>query len=177
MYGSGVSGGGGGGGGGAPSPRRTGWANYRDTQYTSGNPLVIAGLTRTQLPNNAGIQDESQLPEDTISFYDEVGGRILGYNGSDFIVSVRLRLKTTDINSTWVKLEMEIMQGVVPVIIETSAITLSWGVNVESGLDFTFSGYIREAFAASGARLFITADGPIEVYGISYVVKRTHKGV
>ena len=121
--------------------------------------------------------DESQLPEDVLSFYDEVGQRILGSNGSDFILTVRIRVRPTTIDATAIKVEMEITQSGTPIIIETGQRTLPWGIGTETAMNFTFSGYCREAFAAGGARVFLTCDGPIEVYEVSYVIKRTHKGV
>lgn len=178
MYGSGVSAGGGGGGGsGGTSPRATGWGNYRDTQYTSASPLLIPANTRTLLPNNAGVKDESQLPEDMVTFYNQVTSRILATNGSDFIITARVRVRPTNEEATMVMLQVEIGSAGSPVVIETGQRTLPWGINVESAMNFTFSGYALDTFAATGARMFITSDGPIEVYGVSYVIKRTHKGV
>lgn len=177
MYGSGVSSGLRGGAGDAPSARRTGWGDYRDTQYTSAAPLVVPANTRIIIPNNSGVRDESQLPEDVLSFYDEDDQRILVTNGSDFILTVRIRVRPTTIDATNIRVEMEITQAGVPVVVETGQRTLPWGIGVETAMNLTFSGYARESFAASGARLYLTSDGPIEVYGVSYVIKRTHKGV
>lgn len=178
MYGAGVSAGGGGGGeGGGLSPRATGWANYRDIQYNEVAPLVVPANTRALLPNNAGVKDESQIPEDMITFYDAPNRRILGTNGSDFVLTVRIKVRPTSIDASAIKMELEITQMGSPVIIETAQRALPWGLNNEVALNFTFSGYVREAFAQSGAKLYITCDGPLEVYGISYVVKRTHQGV
>jgi hypothetical protein len=177
MYGSGVSAGGGGGGAGGVSPRATGWGNYRDTQFTSAAPLSIAANTRTLIPNNAGIKDESQLPEDMVTFYNQVTSRIIATNGSDFIITARIRMRPTNENATMVKMELEIGTTGNEIIIETAQRTLPWGIGAESAMNFTFSGYALDTFAATGARLFITSDGPIELYGVSYVIKRTHKGV
>lgn len=176
MFGSGVSAGGGGGGGG-PSPRTTGWGNYRDTEYTSASPLLLPANTRTLVPNNAATKDESQLPEDMLTFYNTLTSRILATNGSDFIITARIRVRPTNEEATMVRMELEMGLDVSPVVIETTQRALAWGVLQESPLNFTFSGYARETFALAGARLFITSDGPVEIYGVSYVIKRTHKGV
>lgn len=179
MYGAGVSSGLGGSGGGTASPRRTGWGNYRDTQYTEQAPFTLAADTPAVLPNNAGVKDESQLPEDVSSFYNPATSRISGSNGSDFILTVRLRLKATTAEASAIKLELQIndINTGLPVAIETASRTIPWGLGQEHALNFTFSGYARQSFAASGAQLLVTSDGPIEIYGVSYVIKRTHKGV
>lgn len=177
MFGAGVSAGGGGGGSGGPSLRATGWGNYRDTQYTSSSPLLLPANTRTLLPNNAGIKEESQLPEDMVTFYNQATSRILATNGSDFIITARVRVRPTNEDASMVRVDVAIGPAGSEVIIESGQRALSWGVMQETALNFTFSGYALDTFAASGARLFITSDGPIELYGISYVIKRTHKGL
>lgn len=177
MYGAGVSAGGGGGGGGGTSLRATGWGNYRDTQYTSSSPLLIPANTRTLVPNNAGIKEESQLPEDMITFYNPATSRILATSGSDFIITARIRVRPTNEDATMVRMDVEIGPAGSEVVIETGQRALSWGVMQETALNFTFSGYALNTFAATGARLLVMADGPIELYGVSYVIKRTHKGL
>lgn len=178
-WGSGVSAGGGGGGGegGGVSPRATGWANYLDTQYTVGSPLAVAANTRILLPNNAGNKVETQLPEDLARFYDPITKKIPGTTGSDILVTVRIKLKAVSPDASSVKLEMDIGPDEAPLVIEATSRALPWGVGVEEPVTFHFSGYCAEEFTANGARLFLTSDGAIEVYGISYVIKRTHKGV
>ena len=46
----------------------TGWADYTDTQYTSGSPYLLAASTQVTLPNNAGSSNESQIPVDVTEF-------------------------------------------------------------------------------------------------------------
>lgn len=175
MFGSGVSAGGGSGEGGI-IPRTTGWANYRDTQYNEASPLTVLSGQRVVIPNNAGIKDEGQLPEDVATFYNPTTSKVLATNGSDFIITVRLRVKPKTEEVSWVKVELEIASPAAPVI-ETASRALPWGADVENALTFTLSGYARDAFELNGGRLFVSADGDIEVYGTSYVIKRTHKGI
>ena len=54
----------------------TGWAEYVDTQYTSGSPFQITTDNKVTLPNNAGTIRDSQKPRDVSSFY--TGGVIGG---------------------------------------------------------------------------------------------------
>lgn len=178
MWGSGVSAGGGGtGGGGGLSPRATGWGNYRDTAYDSVTPFALAADTRTQLPNNAGSKDETQIPEDMATFYQPGTGKILGTNKSDFILTVRLKAVPREPEATRLTLELEIINAGSPLVIEASSRAIPWGIDQTVALTFTFSGYVRDAFEASGAKLYVTSDGDVDLYGMSYVIKRTHKGV
>lgn len=177
MYGSGVSAGGGSGGGSGPSPRATGWAAYEDTEYTTASPLTLATGTRIALPNNAGSVNESQLPEDMVTFYDEGTNRIFSTVGSDFIITVRLKARPLNEVATWFKLELQTGIGGDSEVIEIQQQTFPWGVLQDNVVNLTFSGFALTAFANSGAYLFVTADGPVEIYDISYVIKRTHKGV
>ena len=177
MFGSGVSAGGGGSGGGSVSPRATGWGYYQDTQYTSVIRRRLAQNARVLIPNNALVKDESQLPEDMATFYNQSTGRILATLGSDYIISVRLHARPSNEVATKVTLELQVGESGSEVVIAVEQQTLPWGMQLDNTLNFTLSGYAMEAFATTGASLFITPDGPLDIFDISYVIKRTHKGV
>lgn len=175
-FGSGVSAGGRSGSGGV-APRATGWAIYRDQTYTLEAPLSLDADVRTQLPNAAQSRDESQLPDDLLTFYDPITGKIKGTRGGDYVINVRLRITPRDADTTFVKIELDLGPDAAPQVIETAGRALPWGMDQETAHSFVYSGFVSPTFETNGCRLFITSDGPADVYSISYVIKRTHKGV
>lgn len=183
-FGSGVSwagllaGGGGEGGGGGVSPRATGWASYGDNEYTDENPWVVPANIQMQLPNNSlGERIQTQLPEDINTFYNPATGRITGSNGSDLLMSIRLKVRPTTADASHVKLLLDIGTSGSPIVIESGESALPWGLGTVNELTIIYSPYCGPLFAQNGALLWFEADGPVEVFDIGYVIKRTHRGV
>lgn len=162
--------------GGTASPVTSGWANYRDPRYTVDSAFLLQANVRTLLPNNAGIKDESQLPLDVSKFYDPATSLVKGTAGSDFILTVRLKARAKNSYAQMVKIEIDTGTDQLPRVIEASIRTLPWGVDAVTPLTFILSGYVGSNFEANGARVFVTANDLTDIYDISYVIKRTHKG-
>lgn len=182
MWGGGVSAGGRGSGGGeggviGVSPRATGYGLYRDTRYTQASPLILQPDLRVLLPNNAGNKNEGQLPEDIASFYNPVTGRIPGTLDCDIIVTARFMCHKLDIDATSAIIEVDSGLDGSPFKVEESMVALPFGTDSISPMSYVFSGYCGTNFTNNGARIFITPSGSIAIWGIQFIIKRTHKAV
>lgn len=155
----------------------TGWAKYGDTQYTAGAPLSILADTDTFLPNNKGSSIESQLPVDIATFYD--GTVINGKNGDDIIISVDFFITPTSAGTTECEVWFDITGGVgTPANLANlyrRSISFPKGNGVERKVSFSHSGYTLGTWEANGAVAHIVANGTATVYGVEYIIKRTHK--
>lgn len=150
----------------------TGWAQYQDTQYTSGSPLSISADTDTVLPNNAGNVIETQKPRDVTSFYD--GTYITGRAGDGLTITVDFLATPTSASTTYLEVWFDIGGAVGELY--RRIISFPKGNGVLRPVNFTVSGYTLDTWEANGATTYIRANGPLEVYNIRYVVTRTHRG-
>lgn len=152
-------------------PKETGWASYSDTVYTETFPLTILANTPTNLPNNKGFVLEVEKPSDITTFYD--GSVILGREGDGLAGDLSVKIKPT-INNTNIVLSIDI-GGTVGEIYPTE-ITLSKGASVEHIVHLRFpSGYTLDTWEANGGIVKIISSEDISVYGINYLLTRTHK--
>ena len=150
----------------------TGWAQYRDTQYTSGSPLTVATDTDTLLPNNAGAVLDAEKPSDVTTFYD--GSVVTGRNGDGITISVNMTARPTSASTTILETWFDI--GGALGEIYRRLVSFPKGSGVERPINFTSTGYTLNTWEANGATAYIRANGPIEVYDIDYIITRTHRG-
>ena len=155
---------------------RTGYAVYNDTQYTSGNPLVVAQGSTVSLPNNAGTVLVDQLPAGVTSLYD--GARLVS---NDNRAAYMIRINFTVSNSSQTgsfELDFDISaagDGSIPILSRTTA--LARGANTPQPVSYSEMYFSRETFVANGALLqFISISGTSSIYDISYVISKIHKG-
>lgn len=146
-----------------------GWAQYTDTQYTEGSPLVVSqGVTAT-LPNNAGESITDYLPSDVDGYYDGSAVRSVKV-GETFSVSVRFKVKSSTANGAIaVGLDIGGTQGV---IVEDTR-RLVRGASTENILQIDFTTFALDTFLANGATVkFTSISGDSSVYDINYVIVR-----
>lgn len=154
----------------------TGYAVYDDTQYTVSNPLVVGAGTTINLPNNAGVVINDQLPAGVATFYD--GTRIVS---DDPRAAYILRVNFTILNSS--------QTGATSIVVDISAAgdgsiailnrssTLVRGANTAQPSSFSELFFSRETFVANGAIVkFESLVGTSSIYDIRYTISKTHKG-
>lgn len=154
----------------------TGWAQYKDTVYTSGSPLTVTQGSTVVLSNNAGSTITSHLPTGVSAFYDGATNKITPENSGDFY-EIRIDFNTWTNNNNGlavIKLDIGGTQGVI----------LQRLVNFPRG---TGSGNVRSystttgvyslgTFVANGGELQIESiTGTTTIYDITFVISRTHK--
>lgn len=150
----------------------TGWAQYRDTQYTSASPLVLSPDTDTILPNNAGLVLDAEIPSDVTSFYN--GSVVTGRDGDGITISVNLTARPTAGSTTILETWFDI-GGAIGAIYRR-LVSFPKGPGVERPINFTVTGYTLNTWEANGATAYVRANGPVEVYDIDYIITRTHRG-
>lgn len=151
----------------------TGWAQYRDTAYTSLSPFSVTRNTTTALPNNRASVIESQLGSN-VSFYD---GALITPNtiGDFYVISVRFKAWSS-VENAYVKLGIDI-GGSQGVIIEDVRVFIG-DAGSEHYFNITFPIYSLSTFKANGGTVKVFAGhGDVGIYDIVYVISKTHGGL
>lgn len=149
----------------------TGWAQYQDTQYSSGSPFSLAANTDTILPNNAGSVIDSQKPSDITTFYD--GSVITGRDGDGIIITVDFTAVPTNVNTTTLEVWFDIGGAVGELY--RRIITFPKGNGIARPVNFTVLGYTLGTWETNGATVYVNANNTCDVYGMRYVIARSHK--
>lgn len=156
---------------------RSGYADYRDTQYTPASPFPILANTPTPLPNNAGNTYDVQKPLDVDTFYD--GTVITGRDGDGLALTFDFKAVPTAAGTTEIKIYIDITAGTgIPENLANlypRLITFNKGVGVAKDINFTVLGYTRDTWEANGGIVMVETNGTCNVYDIRYVTTRTHK--
>ncbi len=153
---------------------RTGWARYKDTQYTVSSPLNVPSGTTIILPNNALSIINNEIPSDTVSFYNPATKKITPTNNGDFyIINVRFKAKTSVVNDG---LLVDINIGGALGVISEESKSFIRGANSEQKFNLVFTTFSGATFLANGGDVRLTTlNGNLQLYDIDYVIKRTHK--
>lgn len=154
----------------------TGWAQYKDDQYTSSSPLVIPQGSTVTLGNNAASVIESQLPDGVSSFYDESTNEILGISSGDALL---VRIDVTAFTSSQnglakVRFDIAGSQGV----ILNKTISFPKGTGLSNANEFSSTSFVYslDTFVANGCELKIESiTGQTSIFDVNYVVGRWHK--
>lgn len=154
----------------------TGWAVYVDDEYTSGSPFALAGdsVQRT-LPNDAAssLTDESQLPTDVDTFYDEATQKITGRDGDGVLITVELTGRPSTATVTYMEVTVDIGGAVGDIYPRT--LTFPKGNGVARTHSFTVAGYTLDTWEANGGEIQVASNANIDIYGVRYIITRTHK--
>lgn len=154
----------------------TGWAEYKDTQYTSASPFTVTAGSKVTLPNNAGAVIDSQKPSDIPYFYIDSGlNKITGRNGDGITVMMEFKARPTSVASdVRLKHTVDIGGGIGEIYPRDFPITK--GNGVEHYIMSSFTGFTLNTWEANGGVIKIEAfNSNIEIYDIRYVITRTHK--
>ena len=151
-----------------------GWASYTDTQYTSGAPFSVTGNNvYVNLPNNSGTVLDTQLPVDVSSFYN--GTVITGREGDGISVSISFAVRPTTTQTTRVTVVPDIGGAVGEIEDYASDITLSRGSGIIQRFLLNFNAYTLDTWETNGATMKIKSDQNCEIFGIRYLITRTHR--
>lgn len=156
---------------------RTGFADYADTQYTVGSPFAVTGGVDTLLPNNAGLIYDTEKPTDIATFYD--GTVITGRDGDGLTFTFEFIAVPTNVGTTTIEIWLDITGGTgTPTNLANlyrRLETFEKGVGVEKTITYSISGYTRNTWEANGGVVKIRTNGTCDIYGVRYVLHRTHK--
>lgn len=156
----------------------TGWAEYTDTQYTSGSPWQPTPATWNDVPNNAGSKIETQMPLDITKMYDGATGKILGRNGDGLSITVEFIAKPTTATATFMDFAFFIGNNLGPLgdgRIYQRTLSFPKGQNVERVHSFNVDGYTLGTWEANGAKFQINPTNAVDIYKLRYVLTLNHK--
>ncbi|HMA78474.1 MAG TPA: hypothetical protein VKP88_05100, partial [Candidatus Paceibacterota bacterium] len=152
----------------------TGWAEYSDTEYTEGSPLAVTEGTTVDLPNNSGSIIDDHLPTGVSSLYD---GTVITPDtvGDSYELAIRFKTKSS-INDGAVRVSVNIGGAIGEITADSRR--LNKGSSEENTIQINFSIYSLSTFIANGGTVkFEAVAGNQSVYGIRYIITRTHKGI
>lgn len=150
----------------------TGWGSYADGQYTSGSPFALTQDTDTDLPNNAASKLETQLPIDVTKFYDESTTKITGRNGDGLLITKEFKVVPASATNTYIDVWIDI-GGSVGELYRRS-VTFNKGIQ-EYNVHISYGAYTLDTWEANGGQVRVRSNTNCDIYGIRYVLTRTHK--
>jgi len=156
----------------------TGWANFGDTQYTSGSPWQPTADQWTNVPNNGLDVITSQTPLDVTAFYDTVTSKITGRNLDGLLITVEFIGTPTTATATFLDTAFFIGGGLGPLgdgRIYQRTLSFPKGQGVPRVHSFTVAGYTLGTWETNGAIFQMNPTAALDIYKVRYVLTRTHK--
>lgn len=151
----------------------TGWAEYRDTTWTSASPMSLTAGTKYTLYNHADVIVDSQKPFDVDSFYSRTDSTITGRNGDGLGLMIEFSIRPTTATVTNLTTSIDIGGSVGEIY--PRDFVLSKGNGVEHFYLSSFVGYTLDTWEANGGKFKVQVDNAAEIYNVRYVLTRTHK--
>lgn len=156
----------------------TGWAQYKDNQYTSGSPLVVSASSTTTIDNNSASTITSHLPTGVVSFYDNTSSRITPESvGDAYLLRIDFTAYTSS-PSGLAKIKIDIGDGITPNVIVERGFTFPKGTGSGNAQDYSTTTmlYSLSTFLANGALIQIESlTGTTSIYDVNFVITRVHK--
>ena len=156
----------------------SGWAQYQDTQYTQGSPLVVSQGDTVAMPINGISNITSHLPEGVSSLYD--GTRITPDLVGDFY-DIRVNFTGfASISNGGFAIDIDISAaGDGSNVIASYPVRMIRGSGAGNTQIYTINVPVFSlgTFVANGGLIRFTAvDGNITLYNATLVIARVHKG-
>lgn len=153
-----------------------GYGTWADTQYTASTPLVIPTGQRVQLLNNGLGGDRSQMPNDTVTFYDATGNKIVTDKvGNEYTLRISFQAFTSS-NTGYGEIDMEI-GAELPILTLPVNFPRGNGVNNLRPQTLDSKYFTGDLFLANGAELYYeSVRGNTTLYGLTYYISRIKKG-
>lgn len=151
----------------------TGWAEYQDTQYTSGSPFALSADADTILPNNGGTSRVDQMPYDIAAMYIPGTLTIPGRQGDGINVFSYFTCVPATAAGNYIDWWLDIGSPVGELYRRT--VTFPKGNGVAAGVSVSIAGFMYDTWASNGAKIYIRSTTTCNIYGIRLVLTRTHK--
>jgi hypothetical protein len=148
----------------------TGWAQYSDTQYTEIAPFSLTGNTDTILPNDGLSVFDPEKPSDITTMYD--GNVITGRQGDGMGITIDFQTVPTSASTTFIEVWLDIGAGEQ---LYKRIVSFPKGTGVNRPINFTVMGYTYAQWEANGATVYVRSNGSADLFGMRYVLTRTHK--
>jgi hypothetical protein len=147
-----------------------GWAEYRDSQYTSGSPFTFSNNTWTDLPNNGLLGPKTQLPTG-IDLYD--GTHLTGRLNDGIVLTVEFTGMPTTGTLTYLDIAIDIGGSIGRIYNRTLEFPKGQGVaRTES---FTVFAYTLDTWTANGGKIVVNSNAALSMYDVRYVISRQYR--
>lgn len=156
----------------------SGWAQYQDTQYTQGSPLVVSQGSTVTMPINGISNITSHLPEGVDSLYN--GTRITPASVGDFYdIRVNFTGFASVANGGFI-IDIDISTaGDGSNVVASCPVRMIRGSGSGNAQIYTVNVpvFSLNTFVANGGLIRFTAlDGNMSIYNATLVIARVHKG-
>lgn len=153
----------------------TGGAFYKDSEYTSGSPLVIDDA-RTQLTIDGlgPVTDTGQLPVEDHQFWENDAIRPIKA-GDHYMLRIDFKAKMAQA-SAYAQLQLDI-GGESQVVIVDRVITFPRGANVDHSVSLAFPVFVGNSFLANGGKIYFDTTGgsdTLSVWEAGIFITRLH---
>lgn len=150
----------------------TGFGAYADDQYTVSNPLILTNGDEINLPNNKLLEaKEDQLPADVTTFLDN--DAIISSLNDSLIITVTFNVIPDATSFTYMNLSLDVGGSVGKIFPTTFDFTKG---SATYGVTTTITGYVGEDWSLNGGFIKISANTDLQIFNISCVVHRLHRG-
>ena len=149
------------------------WAQYADTQYTTGSRFSITGgALAVTLPNNALNNITTYMPPG-VDFYD--GSTVTPATvGEVYMLRINYKAESATADN-YMNISIDIGNGSEVVVLE-KILTFPKGISIEHSFSSSNLIYALGTFIANGGTIKIYADDNTDVWDINYVISRVSVG-
>ena len=155
----------------------TGWAQYGDSQYTVGSPLVISqGITETIDIDGLGSTVKSQLPNGVSDLYDVATSKIIPVKSGDgYSFSLGFQAASTSNNGD---ATISVNIGGAFGQIFKRVFRMPRGTGIYHDIFFTTQYYTLGTFLANGGTIEIeSGNGTTSIHSVTLQIHRTYASI
>lgn len=147
-----------------------GWNYRKDSQYTSGTPLVVTA-TKTLLTNNGGhpLTDQSR----PLGITYENDQFITSSLNASYVMRVAMKVKTSSPAGTPHTLKVTMEGGAVPLQFAGQDMIIKGGGYVNDML-MSFLFFTGVNNTGQPIKVYVTPDVSMDIYDIDYLIQRTY---
>lgn len=150
-----------------------GWVHVTDSQYTEANPLSISSGVRTKITNNAAVLLNVTGLSNGSTIWNPVTNKLEPDNlGDTYLVRFKCTANPS-VNNRNFSLDLDI--GGDQNVIWDKTMRLARGSNVNTIITETLDIFTLNTFISNGGEFFVTCDGDVDVFNISFKIERTYK--
>lgn len=155
---------------------QTGWADYRDTQFTDAAPQVLIANTPNKVLINGLVNQTQELPVGVPNLWDTTTNTIVAANaGTGMLVTFETTIRRASGTGGW-ELDSWIdigLPGGVRLYPRTQA--ADNGSN-DKKVTWTTAAYCLDTWVANGGAIYIEPEVAAECYGSRVIIHHTHHG-
>ena len=152
----------------------TGWASYKDNQYTEQNPFRLLAGVETVLPNNAGIVLEDQLPVGVPRFYDAATQKLVADRSGDGMNYQFVMMARPTVANAKIDFGVDIGGSFGKIFNSNYTVAVDAGVTDKVHIPVA-GGYTGDTFFQNGGQVKVTASQDVDVWGMTYIPSRYHQ--